>query len=223
MDAPSGKGKIGWWQGFFAGLTLIAVIGGYGAWQFAYRYRIESEVLAGYKNGNRELMVVLSKELENEPGPRGVADDISRTLADRLQQRGYSVQLVKAETVKGRSSREKAERPTASTSNAYDSSTTPLTSQALARAAQAGEGILRVSLSEVRFTRSNDVVSETYVLELLNPDRSPAWKATLTYRSTGFEVLYDLYRLGSGDPVVWRGEALADLTIERMLQQGVLK
>jgi hypothetical protein len=78
-------------------------------------------------------------------------------------------------------------------------------------------------MSEVRFTRSNTVNSETYVLELLNPDRSPAWKATLTYRASGFEDLFDMYRLASGEPAARREEGLADLAIARMQQQGVLK
>jgi hypothetical protein len=200
------------------------VFGAYGGWQFARRYQIESEVLAGYKNDNRELVVVLSQELENEPGPRGVADNISRALADRLQQRGYSVQLVKSETAKGRASRERFQRSPASTSNAYTSGTIPLTSQAVARAAQGGAGALRVYLSEVSFTRSKTVNWETYVLELLNPDGSPAWKATLTYRASGLEDLLDLYRMFTlGGPPLGREEGLTDLVIARMQQQGVLK
>ena len=141
-----------------------------------------------------------------------------------MQQRGYSVQLVESETVKRRSSREKAEAAAASTSDTYESGATPLTSQALARAAQVHAGVLRVYLSELRVKqRSTTVVSETYVLELSSPDRSPAWKATLTYKDTLLEPLYDLLRVGFGDPAPRREEALADMAIERMQQQGVLK
>jgi len=226
MGVPSRKAKSGWSrrQRLFAVLILIVLIVAYGGWQFAHRYQIESEVFDGYKNDNREMVVVLIKELENEPQQWGVAKLISQTLSDRLQQRGYSVQLVQSETVKGRSSREKAEAAGASTSNTYDSSATPLSSEALARAAQAHAGVLRVYLSEVTFTRrSKTVLSETYVLELSNPDRSPAWKATLTYRSSAFEALFYLLRYSSGDPAAGRWEALTDEAIVRMQQQGVLK
>jgi hypothetical protein len=196
----------------------------YLGWQFAHRYQIESQVLHGYKNDNRELMVVLSKELENESRRWGRADLISKTLVDRLRLRGYSVQLVRSETVKGRSLREEAEAATRSTSGTYQAGTTPLTSQVLARAAQVHAGVLHVYLSEVRYkSSSKDVVSETYVLELSNPDRSPAWKATLTYQDTAFEPVFYLFRYSSGDPAPGREEALADLAIERMEQQGVLK
>jgi len=227
MGDPSGNAKSGWSgrQRFFTALIVIFLVVAYGGWQFAHRYRIESEVLGGYKNDSRELLVVLSKELENEPQQWGVAKLISQTLADRLRQRGYAVQLVQSETVKGRSLREKAEVASVSTSNAYDSSTTPLTSQVLAKAAQAHAGVLRVYLSEVTFTqRSKNVLSETYVLELSNPDRSPAWKATLTYRSSALEsVVYPLQYIFFGDPAPGRWEMLTDEAIVRMQQQGVLK
>jgi hypothetical protein len=208
----------------FAALTLIILIVAYGGWQFAHRYQIESEVLDGYKTDNRELLVVLIKELENEPQHWGRADLISKTLADRLRQRGYSVQLVESETVEGLSLREKVEAAADSTPGAYEAGATALTSQALSRAAQAHAGVLRVYLSEVRFKRlSKTVISETYVLELSNPDRSPAWKATLTYHDSLFEPLFYLFRYSFGDPAAGREEALADKAIERMQQQGVLK
>src|SRR5262249_11124661 len=129
MGVPSGNAKSGWSgrQRLFTALIVISLIIAYGGWQFAHRYRIESEVLGGYKNDSRELLVVLSKELENEPQQWGVAKLISQTLADRLQQQGYSVQFVQSETVKGRSLREKAEVANASTSDTYDSSAPPLT------------------------------------------------------------------------------------------------
>jgi hypothetical protein len=224
VRSPNPKSGLSRRHPLFTGLILIFLIAAYGGWQFAHRYQIESEVLAGYKDDNRKLVIVLSKELEHEPQQWGVAELISKTLADRLQQRGYSVQFVHSETAKGRSSREKVEVAAASTSNAYDSSTTPLTSQALAEAAQAHAGILHVHLSQVSFTqRSKTVLSETYGLELSNPDRSPAWKATLTYRSSLFEPLFYLLRYSSGDPAAGRWEALTDEVIVRMQQQGVLK
>jgi hypothetical protein len=224
MGVPSRSARIA--QALFTALILFSLIGAYGAWQFAHRYQIESEVLDGYKNDNRKLLVVLSKEIENEPQHWnwGRAKEISQTLVDRLGQRGYSAQLVESETVKGRSLREKAGAAAASTPNAYDSRATPLTSQALARAAQVHAGVLHVYLREVSFKkRTTTVTSETYALELSNPDHSPAWKATLTYRSSEFESLvYPLrYSFGSSEP--GREEALADLAIERMRQQGVLK
>ena len=225
MVVPSGNAKSNWSTRLFVGLMLFLTIGAYGGWQFAHRYQIESEVLNGYRNDNRKLLVVLIKELENEPRHWGRADQIAKTLADRLRQRGYSVQLVESETVKGRSLREKAEAAAASTSDTYEESgDAPLTSQALARAAQNHAGVLRVYLSEVRFKeRSKDVVSETYVLQLSNPDRSPAWKATLRYQDSLLEPLFYLLRFSFGDPAPWREEALADKAIERMQQQGVLK
>jgi hypothetical protein len=145
-------------------------------------------------------------------------------LADRLQQRGYSVQLIESETAKGRSLREKAEAAAASTSDTYESSATPLIFQELARAAQVHAGVLRVYLSEVRFKKlSKTVLSETYVLELSNPDRSPAWKARLIYQYSQFEPLFYLLRYSSGDPAAGRWEALTDKAIQRMQQQDVLK
>src|SRR5262245_52745609 len=189
MGVPSDNAKSNWSTRLFVGLMLFLTIGAYGGWQFAHRYQIESQVLNGYKNDNRELLVVLIKELENESRHWGRADQIAKTLADRLRQRGYSVQLVESETVKGRSLREKAEAAAASTSDTYESGATPLTSQALAE--QVCAGVLRVYLSEVRFKeRSKDVVSETYVLQLSNPDRSPAWKATLRYQDSLLEPLF---------------------------------
>lgn len=204
-------------------LILISLIAAYGSWEFAHRYQIESEVLNGYKNDNRKLVVVLSKELENER-PWGSAQLLSRTFADRLQQRGYSVQLVESETAKGRSSREKTEAAAASTSDTYDSSATLLTSQALARAAQIQAGILLVYLSEVTVqARTTNVRSESYGLELFNSDRSPAWKATLTHAEPKFGPLFYLLRYSSGDPAPGWEEELTDETIVRMQQQGVLK
>ena len=228
MGIPSRNPKSAWSrrQRLFAVLILIFLIAAYNGWQFARQYQIESEVLDGYKNDNRELVVVLSKELENEPQHWnwGRAKLISETLADRLRQRGYSVQLVESETVKGRLLREKAEVADASTPNAYESSATPLTSQALVRAAQAHAGILHVYLREVSFKqRSKTVLSETYVLELSNPDRSRAWKATLTYRRSEFADLVYPLRYIFGDPAPSHEEALSDQAIVRMQQQGVLK
>ena len=224
MGVPSGNARSNWSTRLFVGLMLFLTIGAYGGWQFAHRYQIESEVLNGYKNDNRKLLVVLIKELENEPRHWGRADQIAKTLADGLRQRGYSVQLIESETVKGRSLREKAEAAAASTSDTYEFGAAPLTSQALAGAEQVSAGVLRVYLSEVRFKeRSKDVVSETYVLQLSNPDRSPAWKATLRYQDSLFEPLFYLLRFSFGDPAPWREEALADKAIERMQEQGVLK
>jgi hypothetical protein len=226
MSVPSRNAKTGpsRRRRLFAVVILIFLFVAYCGWQFAQRYQIESEVLDGYKNDNRELLVVLIKELENESRQWGNAKLIAKALADRLQQRGYSVQLVESETVEGRSLREKAEAAAASTSDTYESGDTPLTSQALARAAQVHAGVLRVYLSEVRFKRlSKTVLSETYVLELSNPDRSPAWKATLRYQSSLIEPLFYLFRYISGDPAAGREEALTDKAIERMQRQGVLK
>ena len=128
------------------------------------------------------------------------------------------------QTIKGRSLREKAKAAAASTLDTYESGATPLTSQALARAEQARAGVLRVYLSEVRFKeRSKDIVSETYVLQLSNPDRSPAWKATLRYQDSLLEPLFYLLRFSFGDPAPGREEALADKAIELMQQQSVLK
>src|SRR5262245_44288828 len=91
MGVPSGNAKSAWSrrQRLFAVLILIFLIAAYNGWQFARQYQIESEVLDGYKNDNRELVVVLSKELENEPQHWnwGRAKLISETLADRLRQR----------------------------------------------------------------------------------------------------------------------------------------
>lgn len=226
MSVSSGNAKGGWpkrWR-LFSVLILISLISGYVGWQFVFRYQIESKVLEGYENENRELWVVLTKQLEHEPQHWGVAEQISRTLADRLRQQGYSVRLVKSETVKGRSSREKAEMATDSAAEAYESRITPLSSQALAEAAQAQAGVLHVYLSKVAFMRrSQTVASETYVLELWNPDRRPAWQATLTYRSSAVEPLFYLLRYSLDDPAASRAEALADEAIARMQQQGVLK
>jgi hypothetical protein len=94
----------------------------------------------------------------------------------------------------------------------------------LARAAQNHAGVLRVYRSEVRFAKlSKTVLSETYVLELSNPDRSPAWRATLKYQYSQIEPLFYLLRYSSGDPAAGRWEALTDMAIERMQQQRVLK
>jgi len=210
------------------GIFIIFAIFAYLVWQFEHRYQVESEVLNGYKNDNRELLVVLDKEIENEAKHWnwGRANQIAKTLADRLRQRGYSVQRVESETLKGRSLREKVEEAAASTSDTYSSGETPLTSQVLDRAAQVHAGVLRVYLNEVVYKRSNDVISETYGLELSNPDNSPAWKATLKYQySLGedFVNLLRLFRHNSGNPAHWREEALTDMAIERMQQQGVLK
>jgi hypothetical protein len=224
MGVSSGNAKSNWSTRLFVGLMLFLTIGAYGGWQFAHRYQIESEVLNGYNNDNCKLLVVLIKELENESRRWGRADQIAKTLVDRLRQGGYSVQLIESETVKGRSLREKAEAAAASTSDTYESGAPPLTSEALAKAEQVRAGMLRVYLSEVRFKeRSKDVVSETYVLQLSNPDRSPAWKATLRYQDSLLEPLFYLLRFSFGDPAPGREEALADKAIERMHQQGVLK
>src|SRR5262245_31585363 len=103
MSNTSGKGKTSpsRTRRFFTGLIFISLIGAYLGWQFAHRYQIESEVLNGYKSDNRELLVVLSKELENDSRQWGVADLISKILVDRLRQRGFSTRLIKSETVKG--------------------------------------------------------------------------------------------------------------------------
>jgi hypothetical protein len=203
-------------------LILVLMLAAYSGWQFMHRYQVESEVLGGYKGKNRALVIVLVKELENDPQHWGIADLISKTLADRLRQRGYSIRLVRAESAAGRTRREQAETAAASAHDAYESGRPPLASEVAA--AQAGAGVLRVYLDSVEYTaRSKTVVRETYVLELSNPDRSRAWKATLTYRNTLLEPLFSLIQYGAGNPAAGRWEALTDEAVERMRQQGVLK
>jgi hypothetical protein len=206
----------------FVALILVLMLAAYSGWQFMHRYQVESEVLGGYKGENRALMIVLVKELENAPQHWGVADLISKTLADRLRQRGYSIQLVTSESTAGRRLREQAENAAASAHDAYESGRPRLASEAAAE--QAGAGVLRVYLDNVEYsTRSKTVTRETYALELSNPDRSRAWKATLTYRNTLLEPVFSLIQYGAGNPADGRWEALTDEAIERMRQQGVLK
>jgi hypothetical protein len=224
MNAPSRNMLAGQSRKrpLFVGLILVLMLAAYSGWQSMHRYQVESEVLGAYKGGNRALVIVLVKELENDPQHWGVADLISKTLADRLRQRGYSIQLVTSESAAGRRRREQAETAGASGHEAYESGHPPLASEVAA--AQAGVGVLRVYLDRVEYmTRSKTVVGETYALELSNPDRSPAWKATLTYRNTLLEPVFSLIQYSAGNPAAGRWEALTDEAVERMRQQGVLK
>jgi hypothetical protein len=222
MTAPSRNAGQSKTRRLFGVLILVLMLAAYSGWQFMHRYQIESEVLGGYKGENRALLIVLVKELENDPQHWGVADLVSRTLADRLRQRGYSIQLVTSESAAGRRRREQTEAAAASTHDAYESGRTPLASEVAA--AQAGAGVLRVFLDSVEYmAKSKTVVRETYALALSNPDRSPAWKATLTYRNTLLEPLFQLVQYSAGNPATARWEALTDEAVERMRQQGVLK
>lgn len=212
-------------QRLLTALIFISIIAGLCVWGFSRRYQVDSELVNGYKTESRALTVLLVKELENEPQNWGSADLLAKALVKRLQERGYTVRLVVSETTTGRTAARKIASADSSGPDAYEagSGPTPLESEAL-DSGPPNAGVLRVFLASVSFQkRTRNVISEVYGLELLNPDRSTAWKANLTYRRTILEPAIQLWRYSFGTPEDARWEVLPDKAIAQMQQQGVLK